>query len=109
MNKTRTKTALCVLLALCILISGAMAGYEKLEKGDKNANVLNMQLALRSLGYDLEADGSFGAGTQKAVAQFQKDQNLTADGVAGDKTLSCLYSLAPAFEPAGGGASCPAT
>ena len=90
-----------MLLAFCILISGAMAGYEKLEKGDKNANVLNMQLALKSLGYDLEADGSFGAGTQKAVAQFQADQNLTADGVAGDKTLSRLYSLAPAFEPAG--------
>ncbi len=37
-------------------------------------------------------DGDYGAGTQAAVIAFQNDNNLTADGVAGNATLNALYS-----------------
>ncbi len=77
----------------------ALAKYETLEKGDSGAAVMNMQRALASLGYEVSADGVFGAGTEKVVMQFQKDQKLTSDGQAGDKTLTRLYLLAPSYKP----------
>ena len=51
-----------------------------------------MQQALKALGYNVSADGSYGALTQMAVTQFQKRNGLTADGVAGSATLKLLYS-----------------
>ena len=42
------------------------------------------------------ADGQFGAATEKAVVQFQKDHNLTADGIIGAKTWAALDSTEPA-------------
>ena len=89
------------------LIAGALflpplsglAAYAKLERGMENLQVLNMQLALASLGYNLKTDGKYGMGTQSVVKQFQRKYGLTIDGVAGDKTLTLLYSLAPSFAP----------
>ena len=75
------------------------AAYAKLERGMENPQVLNMQLALASLGFNLKTDGKFGMGTQSVVKQFQRKYGLTIDGVAGDKTLTLLYSLAPSFAP----------
>ena len=75
------------------MIPSALA-YTKLKKGDSGAEVLAMQKALKSLGYTLSADGKYGAGTVNIVKQFQKKNGLTADGVAGNKTLSLLYSMA---------------
>ena len=49
-----------------------LAAYAKLERGMENAQVLNMQLALASLGYNIKTDGKYGMGTQSAVKQFQK-------------------------------------
>ena len=80
-------------LALILMIPSALA-YTKLKKGDSGAEVLAMQKALKSLGYTLSADGKYGAGTVNIVKQFQKKNGLTADGVAGNKTLSLLYSMA---------------
>ena len=54
--------------------------------------MLHLQNALRTLGYSLSADGSFGSGTQTAVAAFQKNHGLTADGKAGRKTLKAVES-----------------
>ena len=92
--------------ALTILLAGWLAvspftglAYTKLEKNAAGAEVLNMQLALQSLGYSLNADGKYGAATVKVVKEFQKRYGLSADGVAGDKTLTLLYTLAPAYAP----------
>ena len=55
--------------------------------------VRQMQERLRALGYyDGETDGQFGAGTKAAVAVFQRQHGLDADGVAGESTLTLLYS-----------------
>ena len=64
----------------------------KLQSGDKSAAVKAMQQALKDLGYSVSADGSYGAQTLQAVMTFQKQNGLSADGVAGTKTLTLLYS-----------------
>ena len=82
-----------------MMLTVSAFAYEKLQQGDKNDDVLAMQLALRSLGYSITADGSYGPATVNVVKSFQRKHNLTADGVAGHQTLSLLYSLAPAYDP----------
>ena len=64
----------------------------KLQSGDKGSAVKAMQQALKNLGYSVSADGSYGAQTLQAVMTFQKQNGLSADGVAGTKTLTLLYS-----------------
>lgn len=55
--------------------------------------VRNMQARLKVLGYYKgSTDGDFGPSTEAAVKAFQQNNNLTADGVAGQATLSVLYS-----------------
>ncbi len=67
--------------------------YTTLKKGVTGPSVVKMQEALIALGYlDGKADGDFGSGTQHAVIQFQAVNGLSADGIAGSKTLTLLYS-----------------
>ena len=64
-----------------------------LRKGAKNKYVKELQQLLMDRGYDLGkwgADGDFGAQTEKAVKQFQKDWGLTADGIVGPATWAKL-------------------
>lgn len=50
-------------------------------------------------------DGRFGAGTQRAVISFQKDNGLEADGLAGTKTLELLYKKADGTSSSSGSSS----
>lgn len=86
--------AACLFLALALLASQAQAA-DKLKKGSKGAEVLQLQSALKSLGYSITVDGSYGNGTMNTVKTFQKQHGLKADGVAGVQTLGLLYALAP--------------
>ena len=61
-----------------------------LHKGDHGIAVLQLQIALREAGYELSADGDFGPGTQGIVKQYQSDNGLAADGIAGPQTLAKL-------------------
>lgn len=56
-----------------------------LRKGSKGALVKKLQAAL-----NVGADGDFGQGTENALKKWQARNGLTADGVAGPKTLSKL-------------------
>lgn len=68
------------------------ARYTTLKKGANSQAVADMQEALIALGYlSGAADGDFGAGTQSAVIQFQAVNGLSADGIAGNQTLTLLY------------------
>ena len=73
--------------------SASGSTYQKLQRGDKNSQVADMQRALTKLGYPLSADGNFGSGTYAAVRAFQKQYGLKVDGIAGNQTLQLLYSL----------------
>ncbi len=72
--------------------SSSTTTYSRLDEGSKGDEVTAMQRALKSLNYPLEVDGSFGPTTKAAVKLFQGANGLTADGVAGQATLSLLYS-----------------
>ena len=66
---------------------------ETLEMGSEGSDVRKLQQKLKDLGYlSGNVDGKFGVATEAAVIAFQKNNNLTADGKAGNATLSKLYS-----------------
>lgn len=69
-----------------------------LKKGSKGEYVTLAQTMLIQKGYSLEpygADGKFGATTEKAVKEFQKDHGLAANGVIGESTWNALESTTP--------------
>jgi peptidoglycan hydrolase-like protein with peptidoglycan-binding domain len=62
-----------------------------LKKGSSGPDVKAMQEILNSCGFPCgTADGIFGANTEKAVRAFQAANGLTADGIAGEQTLTTL-------------------
>lgn len=61
-----------------------------LSIGDRGQQVKRLQEKLNEQGADLTADGIFGAGTHAAVLAFQARSGLTADGIAGRRTLEAL-------------------
>ncbi len=57
------------------------------SKGQVSNDVKNIQNDLKTLGYlSGAADGAFGSGTEAAVKAFQKNHNLTQDGLVGSTT-----------------------
>ena len=65
--------------------------FVTLKKGDRNSYVKRLQARLNDLNYDSgNVDGIFGSLTEEALKDFQKENGLTADGVAGEKTLKAL-------------------
>ena len=82
-----------------VLTNGPKAGekvYPTLRKGDKGADVANLQKLLMQAGYALPkygADGDFGNECLAAVKAFQKDKKLTVDGVVGAKTWKALLAV----------------
>lgn len=67
------------------------AASDKLQSGDTGTAVKTLQTALKNLGYSVTVDGTYGPITVAAVIAFQKQNGLTADGIAGAKTQSVLY------------------
>lgn len=67
-----------------------------LKKGDKNPQVGTVQTILKQKGIKgadkkaLTIDGDFGANTEHAVKSFQKENQITADGVVGAVTWNKL-------------------
>lgn len=64
-----------------------------LRRGSTGPYVVECQTDLITLRYDVGpsgADGKYGAKTEAAVKQFQKDHALTADGICGPKTWDAL-------------------
>lgn len=56
-----------------------------------------LQVFLQASGHDVDADGSFGPGTERALRVFQAAQGLIVDGVAGEKTWTVLFAQHPAL------------
>ncbi len=82
--------------AVCIMtvfsMSANAAAMELMKNGSRGEDVREIQELLISRGYleDGEADGIFGAKTQKAVLAFQQDNGLDATGIVGEGTCHAL-------------------
>lgn len=62
-----------------------------LQKNSSGSEVLKLQTMLTTLGfYNGNKTGNFGDKTQEAVVAYQKSKGLTADGIAGARTLAAI-------------------
>lgn len=68
-------------------------GPVTLRLGARGDDVADLQRKLRGLGYHLLIDGDFGPATQRMVQQFQADNGLVVDGIAGPLTLARIAVL----------------
>ncbi len=96
------KITLCALLSVFLAFAG-IKGAQNRRNGDpasvatlskygsRGEEVRQIQKKLKSLGYYTGAvDGIYGTKTRDAVKAFQRECGLTADGIAGPKTLLYL-------------------
>ena len=93
MKKHSLNTVFTITLSVLILfISLTSSTAQAVSKyGSSGDEVVKIQQKLSELGYyNGTIDGRFGTNTKKAVIAFQKDNNLSADGIVGDKTLTAL-------------------
>ncbi|MFI3166962.1 MAG: spore cortex-lytic enzyme [Bacillota bacterium] len=99
MSNKRTRN-IVVLLAIVLVISSILFSVASitnqtdamtLKKGSNGESVKAMQQALNEKGFWVGTpDGVFGAGTEAGLKKFQSANGLSADGVAGTKTLEKL-------------------
>lgn len=83
-----------------ILILGLGNAAMALQRGDRGAEVSDLQSALTQAGcYDGPITGNFGSLTEAGVVTCQKKLGLTADGVAGSKTLGMIQVSGTTAQP----------
>lgn len=81
-----------------------------LRQGDKGSQVKKLQEDLKKLGYfSGTATGEYGSVTKKAVISFQKAYSMSADGIAGSKTLAKISAALSAKNNAPAGSTNGAT
>lgn len=78
-------SVLLILLLVTVSVSAAT-----LTIGSRGQDVTKLQQALKDRGYNVNVDGIYGSQTKNAVKEFQRDNGLTVDGIAGTKTLAAL-------------------
>lgn len=62
------------------------------KRGSKGDAVKKVQQRLKDRGWNISVDGDFGPATEKIVKQFQKEKNITDDGIAGPVTWDKLWT-----------------
>ncbi len=68
------------------------AALRTVRRGARGNITFLIQSALYVSGYDLNPDGIYGQNTEASVREFQKNNNLTVDGIAGRNTQTALFS-----------------
>lgn len=92
--KKKRPVALFLILSFIIMLLTAISSSALSKQGSSGDEVTAIQTKLYELGYyGGRIDGIFGSGTKNALINFQKDNGLTADGIAGTKTLQALGIL----------------
>lgn len=82
------KILISVVLIIC-LSSLCVSSLSKI--GSQSDEVKQIQTVLKQKGYyQGNIDGIFGTNTKKAVTDFQRDNGLKVDGIAGTQTLKAL-------------------
>lgn len=90
MNRKRLFTVALVLTLIMTLLT-AVTSDALSKQGSRGDEVTAIQTKLHEMGYyNDKVDGIFGSGTKNALMSFQKDNGLSADGIAGTKTLQAL-------------------
>jgi hypothetical protein len=69
------------------------AGSPTLRKGSEGEEVKALQNLLNQRGAKLKVDGKFGTLTYQAVRDFQEENGLFVDGIAGPETFHSLLSV----------------
>lgn len=99
--RSKTGKAICIVLCATVLTgiisivgidNNVTESQEVLSRlGSRGDEVRRIQTKLKSLGFfNGTIDGIYGVKTQSAVKRFQKSVGITADGIAGNKTLLYL-------------------
>jgi LysM repeat protein len=92
MEKNNYLTTLIILLVFLLSITITVSAFQ-VKLNDRGRDVVEIQKYLKILGYNVSPDGIFGKGTENSVKSFQKSQNLSVDGIAGDKTSQLLKKM----------------
>lgn len=83
--------ALNILMIGLALHGGTWSVNALSRVGSSGSEVHQIQTKLKAWGYfDGAVDGKYGPQTEKAVRNFQRKNNLTADGIAGAATLRAM-------------------
>ena len=86
-------------LVLGLLILGFGNAAMALQRGDQGSEVTALQTRLTTLGcFSGEVTGTFGPQTEAGVKSCQQQFNLTADGIAGPKTMAALNGSGSAID-----------
>lgn len=95
-NKRKLFIIIMTILIIVLIIFGINPlknkDVEALSRyGSRGDEVKQIQTKLKNWGYYKESvDGIYGSKTVEAVKYFQRKNGLTADGIAGSKTLSAM-------------------
>ncbi|MGN0995475.1 MAG: peptidoglycan-binding protein [Candidatus Ventricola sp.] len=104
---TKTLEAISAAVAKAGGSSSSSSSSSGLKLGSTGSDVSALQQNLTTLGYYYgDITGHYGSMTQAAVTKFQKARGITADGVAGTKTIEAIASAIKSAggSPAGSGA-----
>ena len=83
-----------VCFSVMLWVVMGISGNAYCKYGSISNEVYEVQCCLSRLGYyDGKCDGIYGLMTENAVTEFQKDNDLNVDGIAGKVTLSKLGIL----------------
>ena len=79
-----------MMVVFLLSISATSYAAGQFRVGDQGEEIAELQEQLVLLGYDVMADGTFGAATVDAIKEFQKSCGIKADGLIGPATYSAL-------------------
>ena len=81
-----------LVMVVCLLSVSVSTSFAagQFRVGDQGEEIAEIQGQLVLLGYDVMADGAYGAATVDAVKAFQKSHGIKADGLIGPATYSAL-------------------
>ena len=89
--KLGTLKRAALLFGIALLIAAPASASPTLRNGSHGHDVMLLQQKLSEIGYlSSKADGIFGSGTERAVAEFQRDHSIRITGIVNAATWRAL-------------------